>query len=173
MLVIRGKKVNNYGVLEYNKIYLALELIGLFDMYEGSEEEFRHFYDSRISEGNRRYYYRNKGVNIIYDILTLEGTLESNPQLHVSKRSMRRSGVSKRRVIVYQGTEVFVARIIKYFEDNQFLGDFYFERIHNNEVSKYLLFQSDFIDEYTLTHHGIRANYFNEMKETIRGIINV
>lgn len=171
-LVLRGKKINNFGKLEYNKIYFAFELIGLYDLFKGSDYEFPEYYKSQMEEGIRRYYFRNRGVNIIHDLLCLD--LEPNNELgfYISKRSMRRTGISKYTVISYQGTEVFVDRILKYFEENQFLGEFYFNHIHNPNINKYLLFQDDYIKEYITTHHGERAEVFNDMREAIEERIN-
>lgn len=162
--VIRDKKSEDIGEFEMNKIYRSFELIGIYESFVGEEKDFHEFYKKKTSE--QKFCYRNHGINIIYNLLDKEKSFDEL-DYRVSKKSMRRTGLSVVTVRAYEGTEIFVNRIIKYIKENKFLENFYLEHIHKKDIAEYLLSQNDLIDWHIEHRKGGKAKYFGNMKTEI------
>lgn len=164
----RRKKKEN-ALIEMNVIYKSFELIGLYDLYSGPDESFHKFYEENTQI--RKYKFRNHGIDVIYDLLDNEGQLAKNAYF-ISKKSIRQTGIHISTVRVYEGTELFVNRMIKFFNENKFLGNFYKQYIHSCDISEYLSFQHDYIMDYCGKNGGGNAKYFGKMDKKIGEIIN-
>ncbi len=154
--------------IEINTIFRALELIGIYNEYNGDDDSFYKFYRSETSF--RKYYYRNRGIDIIYELICKKyGDIEYN----ISKRSMRRTGISVYKTRVYEGTDIMVDVILWYICENRFLEDFYISHIHEYHIEGYLLSQYDCIKIYVGNHYGSKAECFASVERNIQERIEI
>ncbi|MBQ9609458.1 MAG: hypothetical protein IJV15_08460 [Lachnospiraceae bacterium] len=173
-LALEEYELNSYfdfGQFEnVNLIYKGLELIGIFDAYEENGEDFSDYYNKCTQ--NRKYTYRNRGVDIIYDKVNKDTHKNSyGLEFKISKRNIKRTGIIHRNnmAIVYDGTEVIVKCIFDFICQNKDLYDFYLNHIHKDTINKYLSFQGICIDRFVQESNSkLRTNYINKMKDEIR-----
>ena len=168
MICMRVVKLSN--LVEVNLIYKAFELIGIYNEFHGEKNGFHAFYKNETE--NARYHYRNRGIDVIYQmIMNDEGLEECNRDFHISKRSMRRTGIMLYTARVYEGTDYIVKSIFDYISKDDFLYEFYTHHIHNKQISKYLRFQYNCIMSYTGVHYGTKSRCFSEMEINIEEAI--
>ena len=176
----KKKKSNNdpnnstEKIILVNRIYKTLELIGIYEKYKSLNEknDFPKYYNNCTAIP--KYWCRNRGLDIIYDLLKSEGMID-NLDYIFSKGSMRKTGIYICSRRAYEGTEIFVERMIKYLKDDDYLWNFYInnESIHSNNIHVYLDFQDDLITENNLIRFDHIINYFCDMRAYIGGSINV
>ena len=160
------QEIERDSVVE-NVIYKSLELIGIYENYQGSDEEFYSTYCKETD--TPRYHYRNKGVDIIYEKIINRDIKD----YRITKRSMKRTGICFVTRRVYEGTDIIVNAIIDYFKENDFLYDFYAHHIHRQDVFEYLLFQHDCLVTHRMIHSGINTEYFTDMETRIEKEIEI
>lgn len=150
------------GLMATNCIFKALELIGIYSSCSDAEQksQFHMIYAQKYNK--KSLYYRNRGIDVIYN----EINAESN-EFFISKRSMRRTGISFRKARVYEGTYIIVKKIIDFIYKNGDLKPIYDVHIRNTEIDKYLTFQYDCMNKYICTKRNLKSRVLAKMESNI------
>lgn len=170
--VISKRGFKKDRLVEFNDIYRAFELIGIYNEYHDEKEYFHRFYEEETK--NTRYYYRNRGIDVIYQMLCEDEISEKCVRdFSISKQSMRKTGILFCTVRVYEGTDDVVKKTIEYIVKDDFLREFYTHHIHNDQIPEYLKFQYDGLMSYIGIHYGTKAKCFSDIEKNIEETIKI
>ncbi len=141
-----SKKEIEDVLIENNAEGLTKEIIEKITL-EYNNLEFKSFYI--YYKRNPKYVFRNRGIDIIYQAMMDDEELKIKElEYRICKRSLKRTGIAKSNIRAYEGTDLVVKEIIKYMNNNDFLKEFYFNKIHTMDIDRYLKFQQKLIEWY-------------------------
>lgn len=135
---------------DVNQIYMCFELIGIHKEYIDSvqaTENFEKMYLNCIN--NRKYCYRNQGVQVVYSLLQNTYMREDKSCYHISKRSMRHYGITYKgvRVVVHEGIYEVLNTMLELIENDENMNFIYRKYIKRAKAIEFLRFQKNCLDE--------------------------